>query len=352
MSNPRFAIRCGMTLVELLVVVAILGLLAVTVLPAFSSGSDARAARQAVAVVTSQLSKAQAAAIGNPLPAGVWIQPLGVGATALELALARQPAPYQGDTFSATVSGSAINSGTFALTFSGSHVTLLTGSTTPPFVSTGDLIQFGGSGPVFELVSPTIPPQADNCSARLRSNAGQTPYNTTLPASAVQQSFAIYRRPIRMGGSATIGAGMAIDLAWSGVGASRFGQVSLAGDAGLSSLPGYTPGQAIVVLFNAAGALSELHTVNSSPSLSVDQTRLPIREPIFLLVGRADRCGLPYNPSPTEDAPGANWQYPDSYWIAIDPRSGMVKTADTRLAVNNALESRSYIRSGLSVPGL
>jgi prepilin-type N-terminal cleavage/methylation domain-containing protein len=352
MSLRGLPIRGGMTLVELLVVVAILGLLAVTVLPAFSNGSDARAARQAVAVVTSQLSKAQAAAIGKSTPAGIWIQPLGTGAAAIEMALARQPPPYQGDTFSATVSGSMVNSGTFALTFNTSHVTLLTGSTTPPFVSTGDLIQFGGSGPSFELLCPINPlSSGTDWSAQLRSNSGQTPHNTVFPANAAALTFAIQRKPRRIGGAVTIGSGMAIDLTWSGIGMSRFGQVALAGDAGLSSLSGYTPGQALVLSFNAAGGVNELQTLNV-PLVAAAETRMAVREPVFFLVGRADRCGLRYNSAATEEIPGANWQYPDSFWISVDPRTGLIKTADTKLQVATARDSQAYIRSGLSVPGL
>jgi prepilin-type N-terminal cleavage/methylation domain-containing protein len=365
MSNPRFPIRCGMTLVELLVVVAILGLLAVTVLPAFSNGSDARAARQAVAVVTSQISKAQAAAIGKPLPAGIWIQPLGDGRASLEMALARQPAPYRGDTFSATVTGSAVTSGTFALAFNPSEVTLLTVSSTPAFVSTGDLVQFGGSGPHFEMLCPSSAlVSGTEWSARLRTDFGQTPHNTVFPVTSGGVSFTIQRKPVRGGAATTIQSGMAIDLAWSGLGLNRFGQAMLLGDGQVSPGPdpdvsdnlppmtGYTPGQAIVLTFNAAGGVNELFTLNPAPSWASSQTRLTIHEPLFLLVGRVDRCGLPYNPSPTEDAPGANWQYPDSFWIAVDPRTGLTKTADTRLRVSTARESQRYIRSGLSVPGL
>lgn len=351
MSLHGLSIRRGMTLVELLVVVAILGLLAVTVLPAFSNGSDARAARQAVAVVTSQLSKAQAAAIGKPTPAGIWIQPPGTGAAAIEMALARQPPHYQGDTFSATVSGSMVNSGEFALTFSASNVTLLSGSTTPPFVSTGDLIQLGGSGPSFELLCPAPLSSGTGWSARLRTASGQTPHNTVLPANGAAFTFAIQRKPLRIGGAVTIGSGMAIDLAWSGIGLSRFGQMPLAGDAGLSSLSGYTLGQALVLSFNAAGGVNELQTLNVPP-MAAAETRLAVREPLFFLVGRADRCGLPYNSAPTEEMPGANWQYPDSFWISVDPRTGLIKTADTKLQMATARDSQAYIRSGLSVPGL
>lgn len=356
-----------MTLVELLVVVAILGLLAVAVLPAFSSGADDRAARQAAGLVTAQISRAQAAAIGKPMPVGIWIQPLDTSAAAVEMALARQPSTYQGDTFSATVSGSIASSGTFALTFDPSQVTLLITSMAQPFVSTGDLIQFAGVGPVFELVCPTIPLATSGTGwfARFRTNLGQTPYNTTWPVPAVPTSFAIQRKPVRAGTPATISSSMAIDLAWSGIGLTRFGQTTLLGDGqvpsgttdpdpndNLPSLPGYTPGQAIVVLFNAAGALCDLLTLNPSTSLTATQTRLSVREPLFLLVGRVDRCGLPYNSAPTEDSPGANWQYSDSYWISIDPRTGLVKTADTKLQVDNARASQAFIRSGLSVPGL
>jgi hypothetical protein len=49
---------------------------------------------------------------------------------------------------------------------------------------------------------------------------------------------------------------------------------------------------------------------------------------VYLLIGRADRVAQDFVASPTVDSAGANWQYPDSFWVAIDPATGVVKTAE------------------------
>jgi hypothetical protein len=65
-------------------------------------------------------------------------------------------------------------------------------------------------------------------------------------------------------------------------------------------------------------------------------------------VGRVDRCGLPYNSAPTAGNPGANWQYRDSRWIAIDPRTGIVKVAEPVANAITARASQDLIRAGLT----
>ena len=74
LSMPRAA--AGMTLVELLVVVAIIGLLAVTVLPNLAGADGQREVRNAAGAVSSQLSRGPALAIEQRRSAGLWLEPL------------------------------------------------------------------------------------------------------------------------------------------------------------------------------------------------------------------------------------------------------------------------------------
>lgn len=363
--------RTGMTLVELLAVITILGLLSVAVIPILDGG-ELRAARNAAASMTSLVAMSQARSIGHDMPAGVWIEPLSVGA-AIDLKLARQPAPYRGDTFNATVALSGpVAGGTMVLTFSdnGASVTTLTAPAEPPFATTGDFIEFAGSSSRFTLICPD-PPASTGFRAALRTEAGQTTANTLWPTPALEGSgtawhgFSIVRRPSPAAAGLTLGSGLAIDLAWSGVGTGRFGRTVLAGDGSSTAevsddmppLGTYTAGQAVAIMFDRTGAVGEIGFFNTATSVAAGgapgrtaELRAPLQAPVFLLVGRIDRCGLGFRDSVSEEAPGANWQYPESFWVSIDPKTGLARSARVTLRdadgpVTTVRRSQALIRS-------
>jgi len=362
-----FSTSRGMTLVELLVVVSILSLLSVTVLPAFSNGESARAGRRAAAAVSSLVAQSQATALGRATAAGLWIEPLSAVA-AIDLSIAQRPEPYRGDTFTAAVSLTPPASPTdpVQLTFSrgGADVAQMAGlqaalsapgTGSRPLVSDGDLIQIGHGADLFTLESDARP-TSNGYQARLRPEAGQTPANTLWPTpsgaggSTTWHSFTIHRKPAPLGALQSLANGMAIDLAWSGVGTERFGPAPLAGDDGYPPTAGYNAGQALAMMFDSAGAVAEVAFLNTALSERAAEASVPVRGPILLLVGRVDRCGLPYNPAPTEANPGANWQSADSLWIAIDPKTGLARSVPPALhlqnqPVTNARDSQNFVRS-------
>jgi prepilin-type N-terminal cleavage/methylation domain-containing protein len=321
--------RRGMTLVELLVVVAILGLLAVTVLPTLSTSADARRSREATRTVSSYIAKAQSRAIGRPEWAGLWLtQPPSnpLAHFSIDLYMAEVPSLFRGDTPSSVVRGSPNPSGSaFVLTSS------LDGTTV--FGTTGDLVRFDGQLPWYEYVNPTT--------IRLRNSGGdnvnQTTLNTPWPASAVPHTFEVLRQPIRSGSPITLADGRCVDLRWSGCG----------GSTAASYVPfGTSPGP-IAILFDGTGRLRQLFYGGA---------RHLVAGPVYLLIGRTDRAGI--NPAvlnTADDSIGANWQYSDSYWIAIDPITGVAKTAEcTRqagLATDDVFASQSFIRSEINAGG-
>jgi len=353
-----------MTLLELLVVIAILGLLSAAVMPVLGGG-PLRAARAAASSVTSLASKAQAQAVGRENAVGLWIEPRSID-SAIDVAIARQPAPYRGDTFDATVSLSGtVASGTMSLEFQEDKVTTLTGSSNPPCAASGDFIEFAESPARFTLICPN-PPSPDNWFATLRPEAGQTTTNTVWPtptadgSEKVWHAFSIIRRPAPVSLGISLGSGLAIDLAWSGIGTRRFGRTPLGGDGSSSPDPSddltpldmYSAGQAIAIMFDRVGAVGEVGFFNTrvSPTAGAAEIRAPLRSPVFLLIGRIDRCGLGYRDSPSEDAPGANWQYPESFWVSIDPKTGLARSTQVVLRdddgrVTTARRSQAAIRS-------
>jgi prepilin-type N-terminal cleavage/methylation domain-containing protein len=315
--------RAGMTLVELLVVVAILGLLAVAVLPVLSSTSDARRTREATRIITSYIAKAQARAIGKTEWAGFWLAPPSTNTSvpfAIDLYMASVPTAYRGDTTTAT----AIVSGT-------------TASWSPPISVTpslGDLVRFDGQPPWYEMVSGTsFRLRGDNSflsGSTAADDAGHTSLNTPWPSNA-PHAFELLRSPRRAGSPLSLADGRCVDLFWSGQG----------------STSSYTPFNAspgnIAALFDGTGRLRQLYW---------NGTRVNVSGPLFLLIGRTDRAGQSMASLITsDDSLGANWQYSDSFWIGIDPLSGIAKSAECKPSATSVVDSQEFIRSEILATG-
>jgi prepilin-type N-terminal cleavage/methylation domain-containing protein len=371
MRSIRHHLKAGMTLVELLVVVSILVLLSAVVLPNLAGREGGRAVQLASTNVSAQFAKAQSVAISRKGSHGIWLTPLPNNAAAcVDLYSSDVPDPYRGDTFDAKFTVAPSPSWSFATlvaTPSGCAASLAT-ATFGNFANAGNLIQFNEAGPRYDFRFNT--PGSPGMFAVLRPTANQTSGNSIWPAPPpAAHRFAIYRLPTRAGQPLTLPQGVAIDMAWSGVATQRFGTVVaapgspvLGGDGQATAPPGddwtFDPAYqsasvvgspaTVVTMYDAAGSLAEMCYIANASSAST--TRFFPQGPIYLLVGRVDRCGLPYNSAPTDDNPGANWQYRDSRWIAIDPRTGIVKVAEPLVGatVITARESQSLIRAGLT----
>lgn len=332
-----------MTLVELLVVVAILGLLAVTVLPNLAGADGQREVRSAAGAVSSQLSRGPALAIEQRRSAGLWLEPLASNPWAcIDLYSAVVPPAYRGDSFDAVFQVVPSGSTPLVADLTPSPPTG-TASLQPPgasvlgnFTQPGNLVQFGDSGPLFDIVFN------GGWKASLRTAVGQTPANTIWPAAPpAAHPFAIHRLPMRLGQPIVLAGGAAIDLFWSGMGNALFSQDNRYNAAGNATSP-----PKIALLCDSAGSFSELCFIASRPGLQ--SARIPVTGPVYLLVGRLDRCGQAYQQTPTKQSPGANWQSPDSFWLGIDPQSGIVKVTEVKPRAISPLDSQEYIRAGLT----
>jgi len=312
--------RAGMTLVELLVVVAIIGLLAVTVLPNVASTTENRRSREAARVTSSFIAKAQSRAIGRPEWAGVTVLPPPTNTAALfaiDLFQANVPQVYRGESYASTATLSG-NSWTRTVVYPADGAIPAARS-----VKKSDLIRFDGRGPWYELTNDA------GTGVQFRGTPGgvvaanelscQTERNTPWPTMDTPHSFEILRQPVRNGAAFTIPDGRCIDLAWSGFGNSSYTRFINAGS------PVTVP--AVTVLFDATGRVRQIFTQNAAGA-----NRVTVTGPVYFLVGRVDRA----NNDPTlastydgkDDTKGFNWQYGDSYWIVIDPASGIVKTSE------------------------
>jgi prepilin-type N-terminal cleavage/methylation domain-containing protein len=323
--------RAGMTLVELLVVVTIFGLLAVAVLPNIANTADDRRTRESVRMITSYVAKAQSRAIGRQEWAGFTMVPPNATSTfAIDLFLADVPIAYRGDTLTAGVTVTPSTATEQTLSFTGAFVAGV------PNVAAGDLIRFDSRGPWYELT-------ANAAAFRLRTDAtidalaGQNQYNTPWPApSPATHTFEILRQPTRSGSPLSLGDGRCIDLYWSG-----YGPAATYATFGASG--GYAAGTSATVLFDGSGRVRQL---------SLGTSRFAPSGPVMLLVGQSIRAGQAFAAlNPSDDSVGANWQYPDSFWIAIDPASGIAKAAECAAGAADVVGSQAFIRSELSTGG-
>lgn len=355
--------RAGMTLIELLVVVAIIGLLAVTVLPNVASTAENRRNREAARVASTFVARAQSRAIGRPEWAGVSFvrPPTNANATfAIDLFQAGVPQVYRGESL---ISRARIT-GSGQLTRTLSFVDGNTGSDevipSARNLQDGDLIRFDGNNAWYELGNAPYRVRLRGSlggSASASELAGQSERNTPWPTTPDLHPFEILRQPVRSGQAFTIPDGRCVDLAWSGYGNSTYNRFMTPG----------TSISAVTVLFDATGRVRQIFTESTAVDGSKTSSRQTFTGPVFLLVGRVDRAAN--NPwanagyDPADDSKGFNWQYGDSYWIGIDPASGIVKTAecmpiDAAIDVTNATAlaaalstSQQFIRSEITAGG-
>jgi len=372
-SAPGRRRRAGLTIVELLVVVGIMLAFAAVVVPSLGTSIESRRGREAVRMLTTLISKAQVRALGGREWAGFMVD-TGTGSSyaAVDVSLADVPPVYRGDAVPALlqVTGSTILG---TRTASGTNGELELSGTSG--VRGGDLIRFDDRGPFYEIDSgTTLGPavtgttirfefrgfdsaqnfDASNPDDAMNEESGYRLHNTPWPSvTSTGLPFEILRQPVRSGSPFTLPDARVIDLQYSGygppvTGAFRtFADVVGAGNRVAS----------VAVLFDGTGRLRQLLVAVGVATAS--PRRLTVTGPVLLLVGRPDRIGQGFNAAAggDDDGIGANWQYADSYWIAIDPFTGVVRSAMCKPNSVGAsdqvkmLDSQEYVRQALLTGG-
>lgn len=330
--------RQGMSLTELLVVICILGLLSVTVIPAINANSDSRKTRLATAAVESFIDQAQSRSIGRETWSGFRIMPISAASDAADMMVFVDcPSPYRGDLAPSGIGITAVGSGTAvpAGAFAGLAGYLM-GSGTNALT-----IRFGGAGPVYRLTSGLSQPFFfDLQSGTPGEDLGQTRTATPWPAVGKTYAVEIFRDPVPAGVPFSIPENRVVDLRWSGVGANSPG-------SSFSGARQFKMGSSITVSFDTTGGLRQFSYTAPTGTVVTETAN----GPMFLLIGRADRVGQdPANLNPNDDSIGANWQYADSTWVAVDPETGIATAAPCDpepLATASCNDSQDTIRRKL-----
>jgi prepilin-type N-terminal cleavage/methylation domain-containing protein len=222
----------------------------------------------------------------------------------------------------------------------------------------GPTLTPGDGGPAPELVIGWIRAISQPSISGQNVLRAYTPVNMNFPVSSAGVPFSIARPNTR---SATaplsLPAGYAVDVAWSSYGTTLLhnsaDSLRLGNGPQMTLLPNFLANQPLQVMFDSSQALQGVVVKKFLSGFGVGdgaiiEDTLTGGGDIFLLVGRADRVGLPYVATPTEANPGANWQYPDSRWIKIAGATGKTLIADPFLGVNNVFDSQKYARADIA----
>jgi prepilin-type N-terminal cleavage/methylation domain-containing protein len=320
MLPPPDAARRGMTLVELLVVVVILGLLGVATLPTINTSGPKRRLRDAATAVESHFNQTISKAVGARTGSGAWMQATGTAGTAPTTTLSF----CGGGTEAAGTATLKLTSPTAAhceVSLSPSFATL-TGSTsylhgTPP---NGCLIRFAGFPYEYTFADAntlSLPGSATTSGMMWPAASNGTYSGTTSPLPVI-----LSIPPGKTtGGKTVLGGNTCVDLTWSTIGVLGYSQAyDIPSNAAPLIITYDSLGRAKSVIYQKAGG-------------SVQQRRLDPRTPIAILVGLQDQVGQPQIAIPTDENPGTNWQRSDAWWVVIDPRTS------TTFRVENAPNS-------------
>ena len=336
-----------MTLIELLVVISILGLLTVIVIPALSGNRENNANRNASQQVSGLISQSRNDAISAGRWAGFTVLENENGLNGLDIARCRVPPRYRGDLDASTLTFTQNPFGNRNVT--GPIAGLL--SLTPDNISdvnslnragvrVNDFISFNGEPLRYRIVPFHNIPNPSNPFVSQQgfriAPVGST-LTTPWPPSGVPMAFSIERQPRVVGSTIALSTESSIDMRWSGYGG--LGSYTEFWDGTADTLP-----PQVSVLFDERGTLRQL---------IISGTRTMVDGAVFFLIGRVDRRnGIQSEFNTADDTTGANWQYPTSYWVVIDPVSGQTRIAECVPEATSLEASQRYAREGLISQGL
>ena len=378
--------RLAFTLIELLIVMAVLVLLAAVTLPSVKELLKDQKSSQAARLIQSYAESAKARAIATGRPVAMVIDRMYVDGSrdligndsCTRVSIGEVFPPYEGDWSGAKAAIiTRPTSGTpllprgqqFAQIEFNQAASLWNVRDGRPtgMVSAGDIIQFGDSNRSYRIAdSPNDPdtnvityiPSSGTSPAYLQIDFDNPAYDedagllTSEPTifPAIPMKFRIFRKPSKsLAGSIVFPRGVCIDLSASGIGQTglQFGSASIAaisrpGDPVRDHAPGsYGP---IQIVFDPAGRISDLFfglpqivegsTGNLLARRAVDST-------IHLLIGKTEQVV----PSPAYLGPeivpafdGAaarddvryNLLDPANFWVSINPFTGAVTTSQVQ----------------------
>lgn len=336
-SQPRAAV----TLVELLIVMAVVLLLAGLTLPSFRSMLQDQRVSQTARIVQgmTESARARAIALGRPVALILDRVPVDTAANASDnlisdntctrMSIGEVFPPYEGDWSGAT--GDLSDDSTDAdsvpetLTIDLAKVaSMIDMSTSKPngMIEVGDLLQLGDHSQLFSITNISV--QTINGALKVQVRFANPPpgfyASDALWLTASQGiRFRMIRRPTKtLAGSTVLPRGMCIDLSQSGVGVS--GNELAAAKAGTMNYAGlYGP---IFIVFNARGNVDGAYYRTSGGSSMAQMNPTGI---IHLLVARTEQVAVEeMNLNSARESAVPNLFDVRNVWVSINPFSGAI----------------------------
>lgn len=317
----------GFTLMELLVVVAVLVLLVIVTLPRVKYALDESKVRESSRQLNSYFAMAKSRASSTGRPCGVWFVSNVVGdpnanpATfqSTELFLAEIPPAYTGDFVESRVyvtgSGGGVptaGNAPWILNFApgGSNASLYN------LVADGEVfrIRFDYKGPIYVAIRNGLQFQINGA--------------TTLPPAAngtLGYAYEIIRTPVRIGAPLALPRGTCVDLTYSGFG--NYGTNFHIDYVPQTDISGTPQQPAVLVLFSSDGHVhSATYRTWDTDDGAYELVSVDAPGTVHFLVGRPEKVGNQLATSNLFDS--------KALWVSVGRLTGSVVTTENAPNVN------------------